>query len=150
MKRLVYILLPLLLLLSCAEDETVDVTVMPAETTEGLNTFGCLIDGWVYVGGRYAQWVGIIPSESISFYYNETADMEVSVCVKPGKVISFTIQQPGEGKSCIITNVLWDDRELPDGTAVITRFDTDARIISGRFESDIVNEGRFDVRYSIR
>ncbi len=147
MKKVVYILLPLLLLLSCIEDETVDITVMPDETTAGLNTFGCLIDGWIYVGGRYMQRGVFISTESISFHYNEAKKMEVNVLVKPGKILSFTILQPEEGQTGIITDILWDDKELTDGTVVITRFDTDARIISGRFENGFITEGRFDVQY---
>ena len=54
-KKLLSLLLPLTFLCfaSCEEDESVDPSLMPAATTVGANTFGCLIDGWVYTSGRF-------------------------------------------------------------------------------------------------
>lgn len=39
--------------MACEENESVDPTVMPEATTTGANTFGCLVDGWVYTSGRW-------------------------------------------------------------------------------------------------
>ena len=76
MKKYILILLSVLCCIGCdREDETVDITVMPPATTIGAETFGCLIDGWLYVGGRYRDygyWFGpSVDSPSIKFLYNQ-------------------------------------------------------------------------------
>ena len=47
MRHLLFICL-LLFCVACEENESVDPTIMPEATTTGANTFGCLVDGWVY------------------------------------------------------------------------------------------------------
>lgn len=53
MKKYILILFSIISFWSCTEDESIDITVLPSATTTGANTFGCLMDGWIYVGGRY-------------------------------------------------------------------------------------------------
>ena len=135
-----------LLLSGCVEDETIDITVLPEATTEGAQTFGCLIDGWVYVGGRYMFWPF---RQSIRFdYYPERTAMSVNVYVKADKALAFKIDKPKAGESCTLYNVVWGEEEMPDGTAVITRFDPEAEIISGTFQAGTITEGRFDVHFA--
>jgi hypothetical protein len=150
-------------LVSCyTEDKTVDPTVMPEETTIGANTFACLVDGWLYVGGRY-----FLRSQSIIFRYDEALNtIEVSVKVKDvGKdydYLAFTINNPDaplakEITKCTFTNARWFDGrytnsniELGNGTVEITRFDKKTKIISGRLYSDgkgPITHGQFDVTY---
>lgn len=50
MRHLLFICL-LLFCVACEENESVDPTIMPEATTTGANTFGCLVDGWVYTSG---------------------------------------------------------------------------------------------------
>lgn len=156
MKNTILFLLILCLFVSCEEDHSVDITVMPEETSVGANTFGCLIDGWLYVGGRYSDynfWLWQIEQrESIQFTYIDSPDeeskMEVSVICKPDKILSFTILALEEGENCKYVNTsLNGEHELPSGEAYITRFDTTNKIISGRFGGGKVTEGRFDVIY---
>ncbi|MFQ6928057.1 MAG: hypothetical protein ACLRS8_08460 [Parabacteroides merdae] len=53
MRHLLFICL-LLFCVACEENESVDPTIMPEATTTGANTFGCLVDGWVYaLSGRW-------------------------------------------------------------------------------------------------
>ena len=54
MKKLLF-LFTILLFCACDEDKSVDPTIMPAATTTGENTLGCLIDGWIYASGRYGK-----------------------------------------------------------------------------------------------
>lgn len=144
MRKYIFLLCFLPLLFACTEDETVDTTVMPEETTTGANTFGCLIDGWLYVGGRYSSLLG----SSISFDYSSYDEtMQVKVWVKPDQVISFYIESPAENKEIPYTLFSWENEELPDGKVFITRFDSTAQIISGRFEGERVSFGRFDVHF---
>lgn len=157
MKKYLLILTALLCLWSCSEDDTVDVTVMPAATTEGADTFGCLVDGWVYVGGRYyARSWQLWPNFSFrewpqgSFVYDtRLKEMHVRVAVKSDCSIRFTLLSPEEGKECVITNVRFDNEELADGTAVIHRFSTDPNVISITFgNGKRLTHGRFDVHYT--
>lgn len=67
-KYLITIILTVALCCACdGEDFSVDPTLMPPATQTGANTFGCLIDGWVYTGQRYG------PDHKASYYpaYNE-------------------------------------------------------------------------------
>ncbi len=139
-------MLMLLLCIGCeSEDRTIDTTVMPKATSIGADTFGCLIDGWLYVGGRY----GAPPAtSSIRFKYYPAEDkIEVSVDVKPLEAIQFTIHSPEVGKTTTYTDALFGFESLEDGTVTITRLDTKKRIISGTFEGGQVSHGRFDVHY---
>lgn len=144
MKKYIFPFLFLFLLAGCYEDQTVDITVMPEETTVGANTFGCLIDGWVYVGGRYHI------NSPISFDFNpKNKTMRVVVWIKPYSNLYFIIQNPEEGKQMTFTDAGWDFGQLRDGTVTITRFDTEKQIISGRFEGGRIEHGRFDVQYKV-
>ena len=60
MRHLLFICL-LLFCVACEENESVDPTVMPEATTTGANTFGCLVDGWVYTSGRWGLPVLRLP-----------------------------------------------------------------------------------------
>lgn len=160
MKKYLLILLSIFSFWSCeTEDESIDISILPTATSTGANTFGCLVDGWVYVGGRYLGWNHSTPWTHDSFvYYQENENPEepegnyilnVSVIVKPAINVSFKIQNPQEGKESAITSVKFDGEELQDGTATITRFDTKRKIISGTFgNGERLTNGRFDVQYA--
>lgn len=147
LKKQLLLLLTMLCCLSCGdiEDETVDITVMPAATTVGANTFGCLIDGWLYVGGRYSDYDRI---PSITFAYNKTSgNIEAEVQVKRDVFIRFTIVSPVQGEELIFTDTRFNGEKLKDGRVTLTRFDRDKQIVSGTFEGGRMEHGRFDVRY---
>ncbi|MDR0729486.1 MAG: hypothetical protein LBF19_05120 [Prevotellaceae bacterium] len=147
--------------ISCIfEDKTIDVSVLPEETTTGKNTFGCVIDGWVYVGGRYhddyytdyADTTCPFPPQgqySILFFrcpvYNQ-----IKALARLGRAgdLLFVLNNPREGQECVLTDVYLAGKKLPDGVAFITLLDTERCIISGRFEcGDRIHFGRFDVVY---
>jgi len=149
---------------SCNEDQLVDTTVMPEETTTGKNTFGCLVNGWLYVGGRYSDLYGTFsPQPSIYFVYNKSTNkMNVEVKVKDKgegyEYLAFTINEPVENEQCTFTDARWLDKsslndnsiELGSGTVKITKFNENEKIISGRFysnENKPITHGRFDVQY---
>lgn len=147
---LLFLMLSLLFQACDYEDETIDPTVMPAATHEGRNTFGCLINGWVYVGGRF--WKESLPIDSykrpFDFYYDSsTKKMSVSVLLTPYKELKFMINDPQINHTSTITEVTWDDKKLNDGEAMITTFDRVESIISGTFHNDYITNGRFDVYY---
>jgi hypothetical protein len=146
MKKYCILWFSLLLIAGCTEDEWIDPTVLPAETTTGAHTFGCLIDGWVYVGGRYFDPFSGIPSIEFS-YYPEEDKVSVSVRIKPDTVIYFTINHPVEGLESPYTEARLNNEPLPDGIVQITRFDQNALILSGRFSGGRITHGRFDVKF---
>lgn len=77
-KYLSTIVLTVALCCACdGEDFSADPTLMPPATQTGANTFGCLIDGWVYTGQRYG------PDHKASYYpaYNEDEKATVHVYV---------------------------------------------------------------------
>jgi hypothetical protein len=120
---------------------------MPEETTVGANTFGCLIDGWVYVGGRYDDVYGD-GSNSIKFFYSEVKNtISARVIVKENVDICFTIENPVMSASCAYTNASFGGEPLGNGIVTITRFDKKNCIISGQFSGGRITHGRFDVRY---
>ncbi len=89
-KYLITIILTVALCCACdGEDFSADPTLMPPATQTGANTFGCLIDGWVYTGQRYG------PDHKASYYpaYNEDekATVHVYVWVDTNTSISFNI-----------------------------------------------------------
>ena len=94
-KYLSTIVLTVALCCACdGEDFSADPTLMPPATQTGANTFGCLIDGWVYTGQRYG------PDHKASYYpaYNEDekATVHVYVWVDDNTSISFNIIDPKE------------------------------------------------------
>ena len=155
MKRYCYIAFLLIAFLAaCRKDTSVDVTVMPEKTTTGAHTFGCLVDGWIYVGGRYFDY----DKKSINFVYSGNK-MDVEVKVKgintPYPYLAFTIINLDNEQDCQFIDARWSDHtsnsiDLGSGKVVITRFD--ANIISGTFSSDQrsgnrITHGQFDVKY---
>ena len=163
MKKIFFICFLTLMCASCDEDEWVDVTVMPEETVGGAQTFGCLVDGWLYVGGRYSDpgFYGSTPS--INFICNaDKTKVAVKVKVRKYEYITFTINNPKAGEQCTFTeakHILEPESgtgasntiDLGSGIVEITRFDD--TIISGRFGSDTgkpISHGRFDVKYVIK
>lgn len=153
MKKILISLFSIFCCLSCVEeDQAVDITVMPDATTVGADTFGCLVDGWLYVGGRFSLiggWGWTVESEpSISFIYDKEYErMNVAVQVKSNKWIRFMILLPQEGKEVSFTNAQFGQEDLDDGEVIITRFDTKKKIISGTFAGGSITHGRFDVHY---
>lgn len=164
-KYIITTLLTLVLCCSCEleEDFSVDPTIMPPATQTGANTFGCLIDGWVYTGQRYDS------DHKASYYpaYNEDEKDTVNIYVRvdTNASISFNIIDPKEKNitiysvsggtdndqtlytDAVFTNEDKQEEKLEDGIVKITRFDLKDRVISGTFEGGRMKEGRFDLTF---
>lgn len=98
MRHLLFICL-LLFCVACEENESVDPTIMPEATTTGANTFGCLVDGWVYTSGRW----GMPAAEYLE--REEGSSVTVSAQVGLGSYIRFTIADPKEGETLPYVNL---------------------------------------------
>ena len=142
MKKYILILFSIISFWSCTEDESA--------TTTGANTFGCLMDGWIYVGGRYLNWGHSYVWTYDSFhYYPEEDKLSVNVSVKPDINIHFIILSPQEGKEATLTDIRFRGEELEDGTAFISHFDPELNIISATFgNGKRLTNGRFDIHYT--
>ena len=161
MKKYSIILLFAVLFTACNEDKTVDVTVMPEETTIGANTFGCVVDGWLYVGGRFSdEYHNLVADRfpSINFTYKQSTNtMEVIVKVEESGYIAFTINSLYNNLAepvCPFTNAKFlqdrnstEGKDLGSGRVELTRFDPAEKIISGRFWGGKIVHGQFDVKY---
>jgi hypothetical protein len=153
-------------LLSCIMPDDPEPATLPPLTTEGKNTFGCLIDGRVFVPGK--EQLGKLRL-SISFEQNslqlQAKGGKESVSVKCNNVTTegtYYIPPPFFN-GIMYTNLdvnpdCWH-RANPhtDAKIEIHYYDKTARIISGTFDYILVNpcqkdtvritEGRFDIKY---
>lgn len=170
MKKISLICLLAIVFCSCRENLLVDPTVLPPVTKEGKHTFGCLIDNWAYVGGRYHDISSVVmhnDQHSIVFHYNEISKyMDVRVKIdgntNPDKYLKFRISGVEGGvknQECLLENARFsitrdssgDETPFENrGVVKITNFVSDSLIVSGIFygtDTKKITEGRFDVQY---
>ena len=148
---------------SCeTEDFSIDPTLMPAATQKGANTFGCVIDGWVYTGGRYADPEAIYypaadetENDTIVINTRTNEDERISFFIinpKEKGITIYSLSDTPEKEYNVFTNAVLHGRygstELGNGTVNITRFSKDMQIVSGTFEGDYIKDGRFDITYT--
>lgn len=152
MKHILFICL-LFLCIACKEDRSVDPTIMPEPTTVGKNTFGCLIDDWVYTGGRWGIPTADFVQEEDSSFLVITAEVGFS------SYIRLTLINPKQGETVTYRNASFDNLPLENGKAHISRMGKG--IVSGTFESSRMTKGiasgtvdgpqmtkgRFDLKY---
>ncbi|MCF0256253.1 hypothetical protein [Bacteroides heparinolyticus] len=139
MKKLLYLFM-LLLCCACEENTSVDPTLMPEATKTGKNTLGCLIDGWIYTGGRFGlPKATIISDEKASYYLIRTQ-------VDRFKTLEFKLVNPTANAECTYIDAIFEGENLGNGKAFITR--KDGIVISGTFSGNKITEGRFDIKYT--
>lgn len=136
MKKFIFLLTLLVACFACTEDTSIDPTLMPEATSEGQNTFGCLIGGWVYTSGRFG-----LPQATA---YTDKSGYKVIITAPVGlfQTIRLTLVNPVLHSECGCTG----PESMGDGKAFITR--NDGKVISGTFQGGNVTEGRFDVRFA--
>lgn len=166
-KSLLFAALALTITVSC-KDKDGD---LPAPTTEGLNTFGCKINGKVWIANGATNDPGpagkAIEVEyeqlssttfNLSIFTNANSQDRVQITIPKGKVGENVLRNRYEDPFGIYYDNkyrLFNSMEAKPGKVTITRLDTVNRIVSGTFEFDaqfIVNkevvritEGRFDI-----
>jgi len=152
---------------ACNKDD--DEPQLPPATQTGQNTFGCLVNGEVWVAK------GKFPINSISPFYNgdafslqanrvipsENIDESIGINVTQGlnSIGTYILNDSNDGHA--LYNDIKDSCPLETdasntGELTITHLDTDKRIIAGRFAFCItdptcgtvnITNGRFDIRY---
>jgi hypothetical protein len=176
---LFYLLLTILALSSssCKKDYGPE---LPPETQEGKNTFGCKVNGEIWlpidndndwksgsydarfskIGGAYigagkddgkSDTAIRINLDSIKEPFIGTININSGKTNRTGNYFSFSNNNSG---------VEYYTDSLHTGSITFTRFDTVAKIMSGRFEfkvkeaggngTVIITDGRFDLRYQFR
>ena len=170
--KLFFIALLAIVLLSAAQcEKEKDLNTLPPETQEGKNTFGCLIDGELYVKGD-APWMH---AQISAGYSKSRKSLNVSVYLHPNGYIymdSF-VQNINEQTPIALcyysphngdyTCFCFGGRDI--GNITITKLDVENKIISGRFNFDglcsdiyfnpigdstiMITEGRFDIKLKV-
>ena len=162
-------LAPLLLANQCQKD---DFDTLPRETREGKNTFGCLINGEVFVKGN-APWM----HSRISAGYSRTQEiLSLGAWLTPNGYMRLDIKNPLIGELNIAYLCSYCSTDSNDdnvlcfggkniGNVAITCFDTIGLVVSGRFSFEgqyrdlnympigdstiTVTEGRFDIKLEV-
>ncbi|WP_423130250.1 hypothetical protein [Gaoshiqia sp. Z1-71] len=150
---------------SCEKDKEPQ---LPPITQTGAGTFGCLIDGQIWVAG--SDFFGKHTGANNTSYEDERwvifapgslYDMNIEIC-KESMIDGFAVLDGTRETSCS-NGVLFQGLDYEQfwtvdgntGTINITKFDPDAKIISGTFAFDAVNsegvkkeirDGRFDIK----
>ena len=154
--KLIFLLLTLAGIINFAACKKDNFDTMPPETRSGKNTFGCLIDGDLFVGGWGAPWM----KPALSAAYRPTLGrLYISTWGKRnntfGGEIGITIDNPKENATQKFAEAYYapaSDFRPPigtigndtaycltlgtvdDGICTITKFDMNKKIVSGRFE----------------
>jgi len=162
-KQLLIFLLPCILLMAakCKKDPANPIDQLPPETQTGANTFGCLVDGKVFlpkgnplagpvktaqyqlVNGR--QGFGVSGS-----YSNGNVSKLVGIIGDSVKVTTgtFGLTSLSAGKFrggysymdlTIIRPIQYETNEINKGEVTITKFDTINQIVSGTFWFDAID-----------
>jgi hypothetical protein len=162
------VLLPLLFS-SCEKED-----VLPPITAVGKNTFGCLVDGAIWIPkGRALQGAFLIemqhPKDTmvINIYADDSktnSGMTISIHDTPTFEIGKSYSLQNE-KFYVVYNQRKNDRvcyyeKVIDGNIKLLKFEPDSRVIAGTFEFTVysqdcsdtvkVTEGRFDIGEIIR
>jgi hypothetical protein len=171
MKKKIKTMLLLIGLASCREEEI----LLPKSTTEGLNTFGCKVNGKIWLP---RQGLGIPSPQSVSSFYNSSLRRFDLIGVQGGNEESIRLYVENISKvgkyNLVVSDKLFPDLYLTtyDGNYVddqyvlfsgatnelnITRLDTIQKIISGNFQVELkgiknrkivkLTEGIFDIKY---
>lgn len=78
---------------------------MPEATATGANTFGCLVDGWVSVSGRW----GLPVAEFTQL--EDSTGMTISAQIGFDSYLRFSIPNPKQGETLPYTNVSFDNQK---------------------------------------
>jgi len=168
MKYLVKSLLLIVWVLVIANSCKPKGEALPAPTTEGLNTFGCKINGKVWLANGIRNDQGPA-AKAIEVEFKKLSDSTFYLFIHTNANTKDRVQL-SMPKGVLGTNILTYRQDQPfaiyydnkfrlftsnSGKIVITRLDTINRIVSGTFEFDgeyvvtkeivRITEGRFDI-----
>jgi len=152
--------------LSCVEPE--EPTELPPETQKGANTFGCLVNGELFVAQPHFS--GFNVQNYVDALYINALDGNSTITIfgsRKSGFIEFRIPNPEIGKSFITNKSEYSSngnrfQGEDTGEIFLTKLDLENRIVSGTFEFEIpllkdgeavedstvkITEGRFDIKF---
>ncbi len=170
MKKLATLIFVITFLGSCIHKEPEPIEKIPDLTTEGKNTFGCLVNNSVWIPKvKCESWFGPCPVEkSVYIISNDSVKNIVDIIVqkfeknKVMETIRFKINNVTTTGNYKLSKIREEDFLLfgkfhkIDTTrsgVIVVNFDTINRIISGKFnfisrnDSLIITNGIFDLKY---
>ena len=157
---------------SCQKEE---LNVLPQETQTGANTFGCYIDGQLYLGG-YFPITGAIPL--VAEYQSKSKKIIINAYGKKNNkaagIMYFEINNPVKGTTQNLSLAYYMPQTslnyfyylaFNEAGVYLTKFDTINKIVSGNFnflgrsadqlfhfsgnDSIQITQGRFDIKLDI-
>ena len=180
--HLLAILFLAMLLGSCEDNHTTNPTQnkppaeeqLPPITTTGAGTFGCKVNGKVWVAksnktgwpptyasiSKQNNWLVRIAGFILK---DNTEDLTINLTYYNKNMDNYPLYLRDDGYNSglyinVITNSFWRTDSLTGGEITLTRFDTVSQIISGTFYFDCINketndtihitDGRFDMHYT--
>jgi len=180
-KHIIYALLFLIVLsvqrCQCKKDDPIPApvpqpipcdTCLPAITTSGKNTFGCRVNGivWLPLGGGFnpGQWVEYFDQHLIVHGYNDDKGQWINLDVYPiidtGRYVFYTpiLKVQWADYLNAKTNIDYYADTIYKGYINVLRFDSVKGLMSGTFEFDVydkyhkhnndtihITDGRFDL-----
>jgi hypothetical protein len=171
MKNLKFLQILLLFTLSACDGCEEELTTLPPETQTGANTFGCYVNGELFVNDGTAPWM----NKPVDAEYHRISTGIVLHSYSPTGYIYLVVEksQPNVPMPISLAYYIPNGQRDCDyyggeniGEIMVTKLDTVNRIISGRFQfpcycldrfliansnDTIINitEGRFDIKMSI-
>lgn len=144
--------------------------LLPAETTTGLRTFGCLINGKPYTASGINRTNGDWPALNRLVVFasarngEEEANINLLIIGEPVEKQTYPLQLSVNGPTtkgglyanAFATGCYYDGKLIKQGSLTFTRYDPVARIAAGRFAFTLyqpgcdtlrVTDGRFDVMF---
>ena len=167
----------LLTAMSCKKNKDNQNDLLPPVTQTGANTFGCLVNGKVYIPKGYSGTGTPNPKISLEFFNGKLILGIVTNQLENGNSVGFvdiyffdSVLSPGIynypdkmnfsiGWSKVINNCFTpagDTTVKKWGDAVITKFDNANKIVSGNFnckfktqtcDTVFITNGRFDFKF---
>ncbi len=180
MKKIIYLLLALpLLAAQCKKDDSLVPEELPAITSDGKGTFGCLIDGEVFVAkeGKGNILTSGLPAFTSIYYvksnriflagnskdnnkeYHAEAGMSIQSISNKNNILfdGRTTDEFAYYRNRNLSEFSFVTDSISRGEMKLLRFDTVSQIIAGTFWFDVRNgndtikirEGRFDLPFTI-
>jgi hypothetical protein len=169
MRKLLFFSISALLVLSCRKKNIQKDPTLPSETQNGANTFGCKINGEIYI----PQGFGNCHTYDVQYYKSDSALLikTNNTCATGLNLYIYSVSTAKEyavfnpvSNSFLYSNSKSTCNQFDrmnssqSGTIIITRIDLVNKIVSGRFNGvlkqsgcpDInITGGRFDFQMSV-
>ena len=124
---------------SCKEDKP----TLPPETQTGKNTFGCYVNGVLFINDGAVGW-GY--TRLTAAYIHSYDRLQIS-CKSKNGTITLMVSNPEVNVKKTLSYAINENYQSENGGEIfLTRFDFEKRIVSGTFSyGNYITKGRFDI-----